>query len=255
MSKRNKKYKSSILHGVLISAATKREFYSNKKSYKEDGIRSAYALQIQKNRDAILKRAATRQARKAIEKAYYNEINKWDAFGYTLEEFEKYYQKIREWNEKIKKAERTGKLPKNIVGKASFPISKGKINIERLEKQLKKLKSVKEIKRELAEKMLYNVKISFSQSTYELFKKVLKIVPLDVIVSTLQDIEILSVIVESDGKTFVKNNAMYELVWGNLIMHEDTFVSVLIELLKRYGYNTSGMKMEIFGGAITHVIK
>lgn len=255
MSKKSKKYKTSVLHGVRISSETKREFYSNQKSYKEEGIKSAYALQNQKNRDAILKRAATREAKKIIANAYYNEINKWDAFGYTLEEFEEYYKKITEWNEKIKKAERSGKLPKNIIGKASFPISKGKINVERLEKQLKKLKSVKQIKQELAEKMIYNVKISFSQSTLELFKKTLKIVPLDVIVSTLQDIEILSVIVESDGKTFVKNNAMYELVWGNLSSYEDTFVSVLIELLKRYGYNASGMKMEIFGGAITHVIK
>lgn len=254
MLKRNKKYKASVLHGVVISAATKREFYSNQKSYKEEGIKSAYALQIQKNRDAILKRAATRAAKKAIEKAYYNEINKWDAFGYTLEEFQKYYQKIIEWNEKIKKAERTGKLPKNIAGKASFPISKGKINIERLEKQLKKLKSVQQIKSELAEKMLYNVKISFSNSTLEIFKKVLKLVPLDVIVAKLEEVDILRVIVESDGKTFVKSNVMYELVWGNLRAYEDTFVSILIELLRRYGYNVQGMKVEILGG-LSHVIK
>lgn len=252
---KKKKYKASVLHGVRISAATKREFYSNQNIYKEEGIRSAYTLQMQKNRDARLKRAATHAAKTAIEKAYYNEIYKWDALGYTLEEFEDYYQKIINWNEKIKKAEKTGKLPKNIVGKASFPISQGKINIDRLEKQLRKLKTVKEIKTELAEKMLYNVKISFSNSTLELFKKTLKIVPLDVIVSTLQDIDILSVIVESDGKTFVKNNAMYELVWGNLRNHEDTFVSVLIDLLRRYGYNTSGLKGEIFGGAINYVIE
>lgn len=255
MIKKSKKYKASVLHGVRISAETKREFYSNQKTYKEEGIKSAYALQNQKNRDAILKRAATRQARQAIENAYYNEINKWDAFGYTLEEFKEYYQKIIEWNEKIKKAEKTGKLPKNIVGKASFPISKGKINIERLEKQLKKLKSIKEIKTELAEKMTHNVKISFSNSTLEIFKRVIKLVPLDVIVAKLDEVDILRVIVESDGKTFVKSSVMYELVWGNLRMYEDVFVSILVDLLRRYGYNTSGMKLEIFGGAISHVIK
>lgn len=233
MKSKSKKYKASVLHGVRISAATKHEFYSNKNTYKEEGIKSAYALQIQKNRDAIIKRAATQAAKKSIKKAYYGEIYKWEAFDYSLEEFEKYYKKITEWNERIKKAERTGKLPKNIVGKASFPIYKGKIDIERLEKQIKKLKSVSEIKTELSEKMLYNVKISFSSSTYELFKNALKILPLNVITDKLRDVDVLAVIVESDGMTFVKSNAMYELVWGNLGTHEDLFISILIDLLKQ----------------------
>lgn len=243
MSKKRKKYKASVLHGVRISAKTKLDFYTNQNKYKEEGIKSAYALQKQKNRDAILKRAATRQARQAIEKAYYNEINKWDAFGYTLEEFKEYYQKIIEWNEKIKKAEKTGKLPKNIVGKASFPIYKGKINIERLEKQLKKLKSVKEIKTELAEQMLYNVKISFTEPTVKLFMKTLKLVPLDVIVAKLEEVDILRVIVESNGKTFVKSSVMYELVWGNLRYHVDIFESILIDLLKQYDNPLGGFSV------------
>lgn len=243
MNKKRKKYKASVLHGVRISAKTKRDFYTNQNTYKEEGIKSAYALQKQKNRDAILKRAATRQARQAIENAYYNEINKWDAFGYTLEEFKDYYQKIIEWNEKIKKAEKTGKLPKNMVGKASFPIYNGKINIERLEKQLKKLKSVKEIKAELAEKMIYNVKISFSEPTVRLFMSVLKLVPLDVIVAKLEDVEVLKPIVESDGKGFVKSSVMYELVWGNLRYHVDVFESILLDLLKRYDNPLGGVSV------------
>lgn len=244
----SKNYKASLLHGVRISAATKREFYSNQKYYKEEGIKSAYALQIQKDRDAILKRAATREAKNKIAKAFDIEGHKWETFGYTLEEFYSYYQKIIEWNEKIKKAEKSRKIPEGIVGKASFPIYKGKIDIDRLEKQLDKLKSVSQIKSELTQKLLYNVKISFSNDTYELFNLVIKIVPLDVIVEKLKSVEITRVIVESEAKTFAKSSVMYEIVWGNLRIYEDVFVSILIDLLRRYDYNVKGMKITIGGG-------
>lgn len=139
MAKKKKKYVTSIINNVRVTAATKREFYSNKEFYKNQGIKSAQKLQEQKNLQSKIKKAETKTRQAAIKAAFELERDKFEEKGYTLKDFldiDKYFQKR---NKAIQKAVKKGKILD--TGRYEIPINaKGEINVKRLNYLLKKAK-------------------------------------------------------------------------------------------------------------------
>ena len=139
MAKKKKKYVTSIINNVRVTAVTKREFYSNKEFYKNQGIKSAQKLQEQKNLQSKIKKAETKTRQAAIKAAFELERDKFEEKGYTLKDFldiDKYFQKR---NKAIQKAVKKGKILD--TGRYEIPINaKGEINVKRLNYLLKKAK-------------------------------------------------------------------------------------------------------------------
>lgn len=137
--KKKKKYVTSIINNVRVTGATKREFYSNKEFYKNQGIKSAQKLQEQKNIQTKIKKAETQTRQAAIRAAFELEKDKFEEKGYTLKDFldiDKYFQKR---NKAIQKAVKKGKILE--TGVYDIPINaKGEINIKRLNLLLQKAK-------------------------------------------------------------------------------------------------------------------
>lgn len=137
--KKSKKYTTSIINNVRVTSATKREFYSNKEFYKNQGIKSAQKLQEQKNIQSKIKKAETQTRQAAIKAAFELERDKFEEKGYTLKDFldiDKYFQKR---NKAIQKAIKKGKILD--TGIYEIPINaKGEINVKRLNFLLKKAK-------------------------------------------------------------------------------------------------------------------
>ena len=137
--KKKKKYVTSIINNVRVTSATKREFYSNKEFYKNQGIRSAQKLQEQKNLQSKIKKAETKTRQAAIKAAFELEREKFEEKGYTIKDFlniDKYFQKR---NKAIQKAVKKGKILE--TGLYEIPINtKGEINVKRLNYLLKKAK-------------------------------------------------------------------------------------------------------------------
>lgn len=136
---KKKKYETSIINNVRVTSATKREFYTHKEFYKNQGIKSAQKLQEQKNIQTKIKKAETKTRQAAIKAAFELERDKFEEKGYTLKDFldiDKYFQKR---NKAIQKAVKKGKILE--TGKYEIPINaKGEINVKRLNFLLKKAK-------------------------------------------------------------------------------------------------------------------
>lgn len=137
--KKQTKYTTSIINNVRVTSATKREFYSNKEFYKNQGIKSPQKLQEQKNIQSKIKKAETQTRQAAIKAAFELEKDKFEEKGYTLKDFldiDKYFQKR---NKEIQKAVKKGKILE--TGVYEIPINKkGQINVIRLNYLLKKAK-------------------------------------------------------------------------------------------------------------------
>ena len=153
---KKKKYTTSIINGVRVTSATKREFWSNVEFYKEQGIRSSQALQKQRNITSKIRKAERETQNAAIREAYNKEKEKMETLGYSLQFFINVNKKIQKRAAALQlTAEKKIILP---VGKPVFPITDGKINLNRLNKTLKSMsRSVNSIKKAQSETVLNNI--------------------------------------------------------------------------------------------------
>ena len=124
-----KKTKGGYIHGVYVSAKTRDEFRKNKEKFKSEGIKSSYSLQKQKNIATKMLKMERETRRNAIREAYKKDEVKFKEIGYSLQFFMEKYNKIEEYNQKIKLAIKQGKILSNTPI-LSFPINwkTGKIN-------------------------------------------------------------------------------------------------------------------------------
>lgn len=153
---KRKKYTTSIINNIRVTSATKREFYGNRDYYKSQGVRSAQALQVQRNIASRIRKSQREIQNAAIREAYNKEKEKMETLGYSLQFFINVNKKIQKRATELQlAAEKKIILP---VGKPTFPITEGKINLNRLNKTLKSMsRSVTSIKKEQKEMVLNNV--------------------------------------------------------------------------------------------------
>lgn len=166
MNKNKKKYTTSIINNVRVTSATKREFYTNKDYYKEQGIRSAQRLQELKNIQSRIRQAENKTRREAIKAAYEKERYKYEELGYSLQEFldiDKYFQKR---NKAIQKAVKKGKILESAA--YSIPLTQmGTININRLNRLLTKAKrKINEIQKQQKNYIVHNLYMVFGDDDY-----------------------------------------------------------------------------------------
>lgn len=224
------KSKGSYIHGVYVSAATKDEFKKNKNDLKSEGIKSAYSLQKQKNiaKKALkLERSARREV---IKKAYESDKARLNTIGYDVNFFLDQFKKIEDYNEKIKKAIKKGKILKDTP-LLSFPISieTGKINLKRLQKELKKLdKTINQIQTTQYNLFYKNVREIYGEEIEKISKQALKGVPLNSIYETFNEDLNLSPLVNYDIGEF--EQSARASVWGRAERMQDHFLELLQEI-------------------------
>lgn len=225
-----KKYTGSTQHGVYISATTKKEFYKNKELFKSEGIKSPYRLQIEKDTTARIARAQAMTERKAIREAYKLEPKRFDEVNLTEKELQQINKAMREYNKQIDKAIKQGKIVRDTP-KMSFPINikTGKINLDRLAKEVKKLdKSIKSIVDAQRYMFYNNVYEVYGYSIYEFTKETLKDVPNQTIYDELEFDDFLSLLVRYDIRDF--SDEGIERFWKPLERYQDHFVEIVQEL-------------------------
>lgn len=225
-----KKYIGSTQHGVYISATTKKEFYQNKDFYKSEGIKSPYSLQIEKDTSARIARAQAQTERKAISEAYKLEPKRFEEVNLSEKELQQINKAMRDYNKQIEKAIRQGKLVRDTP-KMSFPINKktGKINLDRLAKEVKKLdkdiKSIVDAQRYMFYNNVYEV---YGYSIYEFTQETLKDVSNREIYDEFEFDEYLSLLVRYDIRDF--DDEAIERFWKPLSRYQDHFVDIVNEL-------------------------
>lgn len=201
---KNKKLKGGYIHGLYVSAATREEFKNNKNEFKLEGINSAYSLQKQKN-IATKSLKIEREAKRAeIRKAFIKDVSKFTEIGYSVEDFLDAFQKIEEYNQKLEKAMKKGKILKDTP-RLSFPIQKdtGRIMVKRLTSQLNKTKvSIQEIRKLQYNKFFENVKLVYGDEIYRITVKSLKNVPINTIYKIFDEDIYLSPLVYYDISSF-----------------------------------------------------
>ena len=221
--------KGSYIHGLYVSAKTKNEFKQNKLSYREEGIKSAYSLQKQKNiatQALKLERAARREE---IRTAYEKDAERLQAIGYDVKFFLNQFQKIEDYNQKIRVNIQKGNILANTP-LLSFPISldTGKISLKRLQKELKKLdNSINKIKNNQYKIFFNNVKEVYGEEIAKIAKDALKEVSINKIYNIFNDDINLSYIVNYDIDEF--NDSDKALHWGNMSKNLNHFLDLLEE--------------------------
>lgn len=201
---KNKKFKGGYIHGLYVSAATREEFKINKNDFKLEGIKSAYSLQQQKNIATKALKIEREAKRAEIRKAYGKDESKFIAIGYSVDDFLDAFQKIDEYNQKLEKAMKKGRILKDTP-RLSFPIEKdsGRIMIKRLTNQLNKTKvSIREIRKKQYDKFFNNVKLIYGEEIYRITVKALKNVPINTIYKIFDEDIYLSPLVYYDISTF-----------------------------------------------------
>ena len=225
-----KKYTGSTQHGVYISASTKKEFYKNKELFKSEGIKSPYSLQIEKDTSARIARAQAMTERKAIREAYKLEPKRFEEVNLTEKELQQINKAIRDYNKQIDKAIQQGKLVRDTP-KMSFPINQktGKINLDRLAKEVKKLdktiKSIVDAQRYMFYNNVYEV---YGYSIYEFTKETLKDVSNRAIYDEFEFDDFLSVLVRYDIRDF--SDEAIERFWKPLERYQEHFIDIVKEL-------------------------
>lgn len=152
MKKQKKKIVGSVQRGVYVSAVTKKQFKKDADQYRSDGIRSPYALQIQKD---IAKRAKLRanagisRAELASLKEYYNASSKFREIGYDFADLKNFFKRIKKSKKDIEKDIKKGYLP-YTTPKPYLPVYNNAINVNRLAKILLTTKETKSERREKA---------------------------------------------------------------------------------------------------------
>ena len=201
---KKKKLKGGYIHGLYVSGATREEFKNNKNEFKLEGINSAYSLQQQKNIATKALKIEREAKRAEIRKAYIKDVSKFTEIGYSVDDFLDAFQKIEEYNQKLEKAMKKGKILKDTP-RLSFPIQKdtGRIMVKRLTSQLNKTKvSIQEIRRMQYNKFFENVKIVYGDEIYRITVKSLKNVPINTIYDIFNEDIYLSPLVYYDISSF-----------------------------------------------------
>lgn len=201
---KNKKLKSGYIHGIYVTAKTKEEFKNNKNDFNLEGIKSAYSLQKQKNIATKALKIEREAKRDAIRKAYGKDASKFSEIGYSVEVFLEAFQKIEDYNQKLEKAMKKGRILKDTP-RLSFPIEKdsGRIMIKRLTNQLNKTKvSIREIRKKQYDKFFNNVKLIYGEEIYRIAVKALKNVPINTIYKIFDEDIYLSPLVYYDISSF-----------------------------------------------------
>lgn len=201
---KNKKFKGGYIHGLYVSAATREEFKINKNDFKLEGIKSSYSLQKQKNIATKALKIERKEKREAIRKAYGKDESKFSEIGYSVDDFLESFQKIAEYNQKLEKAMKKGRILKDTP-RLSFPIEKdsGRIMIKRLTNQLNKTKvSIREIRKMQYNKFFENVKLVYGDEIYRITVKSLKNVPINTIYKIFDEDIYLSPLVYYDISSF-----------------------------------------------------
>lgn len=201
---KNKKFKGGYIHGLYVSAATREEFKKNKNEFMLEGINSSYSLQKQKNIATKALKIEREEKREAIRKAYGKDESKFSAIGYSVDDFLDAFQKIDEYNQKLEKAMKKGRILKDTP-RLSFPIEKdsGRIMIKRLTNQLNKTKvSIREIRKKQYDKFFHNVKLIYGEEIYRIAVKALKNVPINTIYEIFNEDIYLSPLVYYDISSF-----------------------------------------------------
>ena len=201
---KNKKFTGGYIHGIYVTAKTKEEFKNNKNDFNLEGIKSAYSLQKQKNIATKALKIEREAKREAIRKAYGKDASKFNEIGYSVEVFLDAFQKIEEYNQKLEKAMKKGRILKDTP-RLSFPIEKdsGRIMVKRLTNQLNKTKvSIREIRKMQYDKFFNNVKLIYGEEIYRIAVKALKNVPINTIYKIFDEDIYLSPLVYYDMTSF-----------------------------------------------------
>ena len=224
------KTKGGYVHGIYVSAKTRKEFKENKQQYLEEGIRSSYTLQKQKNITTKMLKIERESRRESIRKAYNLEKDKLQNMGYNVDYFLKAFQKIEEYNQKINLAVKQGKILSDTP-LLSFPISieTGKINLNRLKKEIKKTKTpVKKIQQKQYNVFYHNVEEVYGKEIAEITKDALNGVTVEEIYNHFNDDINLSVIVEYDIDDF--DDDAQKTYWEPLATHVSHFLDMVEDL-------------------------
>ena len=201
---KNKKLKSGYIHGLYVSSKTREEFKNNKNEFNNEGIKSAYSLQKQKNIATKALKIEREAKRELIRKSYLKDASKFTEIGYSVDDFLEAFQKIEEYNQKLEKAMKKGRILKDTP-RLSFPIEKdsGRIMIKRLTNQLNKTKvSIREIRKKQYDKFFNNVKLIYGDDIYRITVKALKNVPINTIYKIFDEDIYLSPLVYYDMTSF-----------------------------------------------------
>lgn len=201
---KNKKFKGGYIHGLYVSAATREEFKNNKNEFMLEGIKSSYSLQQQKNIATKTLKIERETKRDLIRKAYVKDVSKFTEIGYSVDDFLDAFQKIEDYNQKLEKAMKKGRILKDTP-RLSFPIEKdsGRIMIKRLTNQLNKTKvSIREIRKKQYDKFFDNVKLIYGEEIYRIAVKALKNVPINTIYKIFDEDIYLSPLVYYDISSF-----------------------------------------------------
>lgn len=228
------KIKGGYIHGIYVSAKTREEFKRNKEQYKSEGIKSSYSLQKQKNLSTKMLKIERETRRQEIREAYNLEKNKFQNMGYDVDYFLKSFQKIEEYNQKINLAIKQGKILSDTP-LLSFPISRetGKINLNRLKKEIKKTKTpVKKIQQKQYNVFYHNVEEVYGNEIAALTKEALNEVPVEKIYNFFDNDINLSIIVNYDIDDF--NDDGQRSYWEPLARHQSHFLDMVEELRRGY---------------------
>ena len=207
MKKRKKKIVGSVQRGVYVSAATKKEFSKNKEKYYNDGIKSAYSLQIKKDIEKRAKiRAAsgiTKQEREYLELVYEKSLD-YKETGYSFQDLKKIFKSIKKAKRQIENAIKKGKLPYN-TSKPYLPVDKYfRINMKRLDRMSKKAKEP--IAKKLGNAYRNfddNIKALFSPDDASILIRMAHQIPAGILYKELESEPVMNVLVIYDYEDFI----------------------------------------------------
>lgn len=228
MRKKKQKYKTSVINNVVVTSATKREFYQNIDYYKNQGIKSAQRLQEQKNIQSRIKRSQSLTRREAIREAYKKDIEKYNVLGYTLETFVKLDKKIQKWNERVEEAIKKGKIVR--TGKISFPIdSKGHINLKKLSREILNLKkTIRDIAKS-QKNYVYNnfYEVYYHTDAFKFFQKMYNKIPFIYMRDLLDKVD-MDIFYRYDIRDF--DDEARDKIWFGWREHEHTFHNLIVSM-------------------------
>lgn len=220
MAKKN--IKGHYQHGVYVSAKTKQEFKKNKEQYKAEGIKSAYSLQKQKNIATKTLKLERDSRRAEIKEAYQKEEDIYKEMGIELKDLYKEFNRMEEYNQKIKRAIKQGKLLEDTP-LLSFPINRitGKINRQRLQKELAKMKqTMSDIEKKQREKIFNNIKYIFGESVANDVKNKLNGVSTKEIFEQFDRDDDLCVIAIYDERNFEDDTELKDTVFDSRLEYK-----------------------------------
>ena len=224
------KIRGSWQRGVYVSATTKKEFKENKSTYQEEGIKSAYSLQVQKDLNARIARSQAQAERKAIKEAFNKEPERFQEVNLTLKTLLEINKELRKYNKEIEKGVKQGKVIRDTPT-LSFPINQrtGRINLDRLARQVRQMnKKISDIGEGQRYIFLNNVKEVFGEFVYDFTKEALKDVSIQSIYNEFDAISVLSELVRYDVRDF--DDDAKERFWAPIASHQDFFVDTVKEI-------------------------